>query len=420
MRVACSARSRLRVAITAGAAAWMALAGCTHSPGADVNQHECIAEGADDPYLKQYPSPSPVVKVIEITDLGEHVRRCQYTEVLYELTRVRQPEVVLLYIHGWKHSADDGDDDLRRFKELVGKVTERERASARGNPRHVVGIFIGWRGASTHVPVLEELTFWGRKRAAERISQSAILTKIIGAIDHIRCLRRQPDDLVVFVGHSLGAGILYNATSQLLIHNVQMQHPSKDGGNYGIVRGVADVMVLLNPAFEASTYTALDSIRRTNERFSSEQQPVLLVVSTENDWATKTAFPMGQRLEMLTHDRQVTTLGNYEAFRTHRLTKGEGTVSPHAQSSWYDGYCQDTVCLVRQTGDRQPNNPYVVATTTREILDGHNGIWKADFQDWLVGFIGEVDQRLRTSTMQDRIASFCKLGVGPAVPDGRQ
>jgi hypothetical protein len=419
MRVACSAWPRLRLAITAGAAALLALSGCTHSPGADINQHECVAEGPADPYLKQYPSASPVVKVIEITDLGEHVRRCQYTEVLYELARVRQPEVILLYIHGWKHSAAGADDDLRRFKELVERINQRELASARGKPRHVVGIFIGWRGASTHVPGLEELTFWGRKRAAERISQSAILTKIIGAIDHIRCLRNQPDDLVVFAGHSLGAGILFNATSQLLIHNVQMQHPSLDGGTYGIVRGVADVMVLLNPAFEASTYTALDSIRRTKEKFSYEQQPVLLVVSTENDWATKTAFPMGQRLELLTHDRQTTTLGNYEAYRTHRLTKGggAGAVSQHEQSSWYDGYCQDTVCLVRQTGDRQPNNPYVVATTTREILDGHNGIWKPDFQDWLVGFVGEVDQRLRTQTIQDRITSFCKFGV---VPDGRR
>ena len=59
--------------------------------------------------------------------------------------------------------------------------------------------------------------------------------------------------------------------------------------------------MLLNPAFEASMFTAMHTIRRTqwSEAMGLEQKPLLLAISTNNDRATGWAFPVGQYLELL-------------------------------------------------------------------------------------------------------------------------
>jgi hypothetical protein len=368
-------------------------------PNAD-GQYECPAGRPGDPDMVERPSRPPVLKIINLTDEGELIDRCQWTDALYELTQVKQPEIIVMYVHGWKHNSAPDDSDRKNFEQLVKTLTDNEKQTQR--PRHVIGIYIGWQGLSSSIPVVRELTFWARKRAADRISQSAILTKLIGAIESIVCRRNQPDDLVLFVGHSSGARILYNATSQVLLYNVQMQHPGRRFGTYGIIKGPADLIVLLNPAFESSIYTALDSVRRYQETFSLGQQPVLLSISTNNDWATRYAFPSGQWLGFSRRERQLVTLGNHLPYSTHSLSATENSERAPVpnQRPWFDSFCRDGICLKRQD-DRQQHNPFLVAKTEQTVLDGHNGIWKPAFVRWLHGFIVELDQSIHAEPAKD-------------------
>lgn len=354
-------------------------------PVADDNQYECLPGEPTDPRNFKYPSQAPAVKIIEFTDRGELTDRCQWTDVLYEIKKVNQPKIVVLYVHGWKHNADSNDSDRMAFTQLIASMTESEQKST--ELRHIVGIYVGWN-ASLGWGKFENLTFWDRKRAADRISQSEILTKLIGAIDSVRQQADNPRDRVILIGHSFGGRILYSATAQLLVFNAQRSHPGRINGTYSIVQAPADSIILLNPALEASAFTALNSIRRYQERFSPNQEPILVSISTNNDWATKYAFPIGQWLGFDRERSEMTTLGNFAEYQTHKLRLANQNIGESVLEDghvWYDNFCTDKICLQR-IGQRQPSNPFLIANTTSEILDGHNGIWDPAFVDWLIQY----------------------------------
>lgn len=335
---------------------------------------------------------SPTVMKIALTDQGELERRCQWTDALHAL-QVERPQVIVLYVHGWGHDAHDHDDDLTQFRAYIGRLSERE--ASRPSTRDVVGIYVGWPGVTLRFPVIESLTYWSRQRSADRISQSAVVSKLVGAIHNVRRQAHQDNDLFVAIGHSFGARILYTATSQLILYNLQNQHPGSRGGTYGLVRGPAHLIVMLNAALEASAYTALDTVRRRQEKFETAQQPIILSLSTSNDLATKAAFPIGQWFGGMWHERDRAALGNYPPYVTHSLEANDGKPR-HDAPWWYDAFCKDTLCL-RRTERRQPGNPFIVATTSSDVLNGHNGIWMPAFLRWLNAFIDRVDDEKLTT-----------------------
>jgi hypothetical protein len=228
----------------------------------DLNQDECQTGGSHLSATEH--SASGVVRVIRLTDDGEFARRCELTDAIYEIRNYKGPELVVWYIHGWKHNVDKEDSDFRNFKKLIKELDDQQRQLDEGSRCHVVGVYVGWDGAVGPVP-LRNLTFWNRKRAADRISQSSVLTKIIAAAKYARKQAGKEitaRDLTIMIGHSFGARILYTATSQLLINEVQRQHPGYANSSYGVIHGPADLILLLNPAFEASVFTVMHSVRR--------------------------------------------------------------------------------------------------------------------------------------------------------------
>jgi len=187
----------------------------------DENQEYCSDNRRE--LTKKEQSPSGTVRVIRLTDDGEFANRCELTDVIYAIRNVERPEIVVWYIHGWKHNADEPDPDLKSFTKLIKELNEQQLQLKEQDRRHVVGVYVGWDGAVGPVP-LQNLTFWNRKRTADTISQSSVLTKIFAATKYAREQRRveltarDPTiarDLTIMIGHSFGARILHNATSQL-------------------------------------------------------------------------------------------------------------------------------------------------------------------------------------------------------------
>jgi hypothetical protein len=91
------------------------------------------------------------------------------------------------------------------------------------------------------------------------------------------------------------------------------------------------VIILLNPAFEASRHYNLNDLATSTSRYPDDQRPVLAIFTSEGDWATHYAFPLGRFFSTLfenyrgdaKHDDQSKAnreaVGWFTPFRTHQL-----------------------------------------------------------------------------------------------------
>jgi hypothetical protein len=401
----------------------------------DPVQNKCTKRHFD-PSLTPRPN-SGVVKTIHLTNLGAFVDRCEFTDALDELVwdreqarvghsplAIRQgaaslPKLTVLYVHGWKHDASSNDPDSVRFKGLIERL-----AAVHGGKRQVLGIYVTWNATFYGIPFLDNLTFWSKKAVADRIAESAVVTRIVSAMGALR--DREAQDLFIAIGHSFGARILFAATSQSLIYETAnahpgspvrrsisepvIVHPGSRVAEYKIVNSATDAVILLNPAFEASMYTSLDGITRIEERFSPKQAPLLISISTDNDFVTRYAYPIGQSLGLAYTAAERTTLGNFEPYFTHALFPSDGTKCSKIDDP--ENFEAAGFCLARigreipvHGGRRfkgvQAFNPFYVARTTSELIDGHNGIWNDKFSNWVFYLIEDLRLRHEEAAKND-------------------
>ncbi|MBN8990153.1 MAG: hypothetical protein J0H42_18055 [Rhizobiales bacterium] len=386
-------------------------------PGQQNQCDEHLRNPSIDP--PQIPRPTDGFKIIRLTNSGEFANRCQLTNVLYELNWDRPvpfdsfkvdvrpdaiplPKLAVLYVHGWKHNADSDDTDLENFKKLIDDLRKKEEGKRKEDgKRYVVGIYVGWNAEAPLWRWFENLTFWVKKTNADRIAQSSSVTEIYSAIGSITS--RRPQDQFIAIGHSFGARILYSATAQPLVADVALAHPGFPGYSYRVIDGLSDAIILLNPAFEATRYSAIDGFIRSRECFSRAQAPLMVTISSKGDWATRFAFPLGQWLGLARDERELQTLGNYKPFWTHSLDKAScPTALGHPITEQF-GTAE--LCMRRLVEKRAEHNPFIVATTTSDVISNHNDIWNATFSKWLVELIAalqsqhDVEKRATESTI---------------------
>ena len=165
---------------------------------AGESQNKCvkhITDPSNDPRL--LPRPDNAIKIIRLTNSGEFVDRCEFTNALYELNWDRErpehsfgavtkpeaqrlPKLTIMYVHGWKHDANADDSDLNNFTKLIKDLRERHI-----NEKYIVGIYVGWNASSGLPGLLENISFWVKKSNADRIAQSAVVTKIVSAVGSV-------------------------------------------------------------------------------------------------------------------------------------------------------------------------------------------------------------------------------------------
>jgi hypothetical protein len=302
---------------------------------------------------------------------------------------VSLPKLVLLYFHGWKHNADESDTDRVKFEELIQELRDRE-----AERRYVVGIYVGWNAEAPLWGLLENITFWVKKNNADRIAQSSSVTEIYSAIGSIVSRDPARQDQFIAIGHSFGARILFSATAQPLVAAVEEAHPGYPGGTYKVIRGLSDAIILLNPAFEATRYSAIDGFIRNRETFDKSQAPLIVTISSEADLATRWAFPIGQWVGLARTTRELHTLGNYSPFWTHSLEiKSCPTVpnEPMTETFGAAGLCMRRLDETQNDLFKE-HNPFIVARATEAIIGGHNDIWNPTFSNWLVELIAALQK----------------------------
>jgi hypothetical protein len=285
--------------------------------------------------------------------------RSQADHLMARLRRLleneRQDLNVIVYVHGWKHNAATDDWDVDQFRLLLDLQSRVEKnTSINGKPRRVVGIYVSWEGKGLLVPEpFRNATFWTRKAAALRVSRGSVIELFsrLQALQHYYNGPTQSPDCnpdkatnnttrgckirSLMVGHSFGAWILYSALAGPLIESLNASRDLLDSeGKLPVdlearsgVRRPADLVILINPAFEAVRYEPLHRAAMAY-RPTTPQSPLLVTVTSSDDQATRFAFPVGRVINTLferyTSEDQLLAMtrthGHLDRLFTHRLT----------------------------------------------------------------------------------------------------
>ena len=78
----------------------------------------------------------------------------------------REDLLLVVFVHGWKHSAAAADDNIQLFRQALGNLSSMEQPTSRQagkEPRKVVGVYLGWRGGAVSAPWVKRAHLLGSK-----------------------------------------------------------------------------------------------------------------------------------------------------------------------------------------------------------------------------------------------------------------
>ncbi|MDH5666707.1 MAG: hypothetical protein OEY86_01675 [Nitrospira sp.] len=393
---------------------------CTYTQSGDCANHavQHHAPGQPGEYYLSF---------IEFDDQGQLWDRKQLHNMLDTYRPIAGVDDVLLvtFIHGWHHNASPEDGNIQDFRHLLADLSQAETDN--DTKRKVLGVYIGWRGESLTVPVMKHITFWDRKNTAHKVGQQGVtevllrLEEIVNAKAGMDAAKPQPlKSRFVTIGHSFGGAILYTALQQILEDRFIDSRTHKT--STGNANGLGDLVVLMNPAFEALRYATLYDISQDYCRgYFRTQLPKLAILTSETDRATGWAFPAGRLFSTFfeTHttihrhtcekvgkdipmdiaegqaDRH--TVGHFSPYLTHRLipltasTKRSKDFNYRSlQTLWAEQQASGSFLFENteliHLGKTVPNNPYLNIQVDTHLIAGHNDIW----HDHIVSFVRDL------------------------------
>jgi hypothetical protein len=246
---------------------------------------------------------------------------------------------------------------------------------------------------------------------------------------------------------------------------------------HDVAKSFGDFVLLVNPAFEGSIYEPLFDLA-TNRCYPTWQRPIMMIVTSSADDATRTAFPFGRRVSTLFErkdddqvDSILRTVGHHPRYRTHELEWAGNpaaevarkepvavrrcdceALDPTERFEWwafvahlerqiasmadtgrdpredpapitadvtdggrvYTAYGDDVVLV----GDRKyaANYPYLVVTAAPEIIPDHNSIYTEPFIRFLHSFFIQHIALRRTFESDGCVEGAATCTPGGTVP----
>ncbi len=367
------------------------------------------------PPLSAGPEDDIPIGIIEFDDQGALQSRRFKEEIMTKIRDLTAEHgtLTVVFAHGWLNNAAPDNGNLENFQKMLIRIAQDDRKICEKHGcagRRVVGVYLAWRGLSATVQPFRALSFWNRKSRAHRVGQDGA-TEILTELGKIKAGGgdMKSKNRLILVGHSFGGALIYSATQQLLMKDAAYQ----PGAERSVLRTAANLVILVNPAFEAARFTSLHE-KSLGLRFPPTQSPILAVFTSETDRATRTAFPLGRWLSSLftkynpSRPDQArlnrTALGHYGDYQTHRLSLGAGELASPVESicAWkaFEKGAQNwdlgRVVLERKgsPGPRQHMNPYYNVAVDDAIISGHSGIWEPEyFMEFIYRFVAVQDRR---------------------------
>jgi len=326
--------------------------------------------------------------------------------------------VVLVFIHGWKHSACEEDANVRSFKHVLQAMGDMLSGHFSGNAlgdRRLIGLYVGWRGANITVPVVENVTFWDRKAVAEELGSGGI-TRLLLDLDSTTA--QDAKNVLVVIGHSFGGAIVVRALADVFTERVTNKGADHRARIFG------DGVLVLNPAIEANQALPFVEAAIKNP-YAAAQLPMFISISSDADAATHRAFPLGQTIGLWNwrqaelrrnhyYDRRhpddriplnerhldSTTVGNFAPFLTHRLRATSEGDEPSFSLTACDTAPQDcepmgwtTLSGQPTIGPLPPHYPLYFIKTDESVMTGHNDVFNAKVRSFVFTVVDDVVRR---------------------------
>ena len=260
------------------------------------------------------------------------VRRDASSQLTVLLDRLRSagPHYVLVFIHGWRHDASLGDENVGNLRHYAAHAAHflADRTVPGATVPKVTAVFVGWRGARTDETWLKRRfghlgsmigalsavgTLFDRKPVSEAVAPAVLaglraIEETIGIAGPLPpgapTPPANPNRMIVF-GHSLGGNLLAVALKDDLIKGVMRHAPAQY-----MLPPLGDLVVLINPASEATKWTdvqravwtriatsraerrPVEDYVASHDFFRRDQRPLVVAVTAARDW------PPGGRREL--------------------------------------------------------------------------------------------------------------------------
>jgi hypothetical protein len=392
------------------------------------------------------------VGIIEFTEWGGLWGDTQRTRVVEEVRRIAQEQgsTVVVYAHGWHHSARWNDTNLVSFRHVLRFLARQPQVgmhctlSASARHSRVVGIYIGWRGESLPLPGANLATIFSRKRVAQAIGgpstnweamkvrrhllvRQSQLANVLRQLETIRDeanrnanVDGRPFTSLTITGHSLGGAMLLSAMQQIVFNKTIDDATPIDSND---LHRVGDAVILLNPAVEASRYKTFRA-QVSSKDFDEKQRPILLVLSSDGDTPNKIALKIARVLVTAFTPRRwrdwrdsTTALGFSLGDISHRLAvqQADGkelldTPLENLKPAFFpDGIsladkkrARFNLAATRKFGrplnlnnlsGMKDFNPFMVIRTDKAIIRNHNDIFSSGVMSFLIPLVTASERK---------------------------
>ncbi|WP_335989201.1 hypothetical protein [Pseudoalteromonas sp. CH_XMU1449-3] len=353
---------------------------------------------------------SYLLSFFEFDDQGFLHNKENKSTIIHEYKNIAATEDVILivFVHGWHHTADSDPEDsnITSFREILANASDYL-------DKKVLGVYVGWRGDSVRVPLLDSYnivnwsTFWERKNTAHEIGTQG-LTDLMLELEEVVQPRSSSNHKMLSIGHSFGGAALFSSIKPVLAERL-IQSREKNSG----VEGFGDLVLLMNPAFEGTKYASLFELSQNDcKPYISTQKPRFISLSSSADLAVKWLFPTGRRLSTIaesyrdvslthckdgesiptplldTEDTDRYGMGHNSFLISHTLTLSNDpetkvtspTVNPLLQKEEWDSSLESGTAYfanfeLKHNKITDAHSPYMNIHTDSSIMDGHNDIW---------------------------------------------
>jgi hypothetical protein len=274
---------------------------------------------------------------VEFDGRGDYIDFTQHQAAWGKVKELAEKNRLLLvqYCHGWKNNSQSGDVvEFNAFLRLLANSPDIQKQGFR-----VHGVYLSWRGNvfkpavdlgskdaqavradfggedivnprhHRKVPPLawvgEQLSYWGRKKAAEADVAGAPLARTVFACANV-AKKRDERNLVFVIGHSMGALLLEKSVGQAIVGQLAAENPWFDEQAVSKVNPTPfDLMMFVNSAAPSTHSKQLSDVLWGHQRALKKMKPappphadapLIMSVTSEADSATGKIHPLGNLL----------------------------------------------------------------------------------------------------------------------------
>jgi len=352
---------------------------------------------------------------IEFDDKGQMFEPAQLDRAIAEVRRARtsragaKPSIVL-FVHGWKNNASDGSANVWGFRQVLAGLALNSTLG--GQAEEVVGIYVGWRGATISAPVLKEFTVFDRHHASQRVAKPVMIGTLQRIMDAAkdRVVSSSPATMVL-IGHSFGGAVLETAVTPALTQAIHDARTAKT-----TVSWPADLVILLNEAQEGQeSKPLLDLMAKEVKPWTCAKpsgladypRPAVISISSTGDVATRGYFPGEQLIARPFQKKKYSGIAGAKLY--YETTAHNGTLRSHVFGRTDDPEIAEaaTKCLptlistisygatdieyaVVPDPDAANKTPYWVMHMPPAIVPDHSTIFTQIFRDVIISLIGQA------------------------------